>query len=84
MVPTPLWANFGLADHHFPSYSETVKIRFYIDPTTGAPHIYNHQVDETEVKDVLANSDEDRPGTKNSRVAIGRTEAGRVLRVIYA
>jgi hypothetical protein len=60
-----------------------VQIRFYIDPTTGVPHIYNHQVDETEVKDVLANSNEDRPGAKNSRVAVGRTEAGRILRVIY-
>jgi len=59
-----------------------VKIRFYIDPTTGLPHIYNHQVDETEVNDVLTNSDEDRPGTRNARVAIGRTEAGRILRVI--
>ena len=60
-----------------------MKIRFYIDPTTGLPHIYNHQVDETEVKDVLTNLNEDRPGTGNSRVAIGRTEAGRILRVIY-
>ena len=60
-----------------------MKIRFYIDPTTGLPHIYNHQVDETEVKDVLTNSDEDRPGARNSRVAIGHTEAGRILRVIY-
>ena len=60
-----------------------MKVRFYIDPTTDLPHIYNHQVDEAEVKDVLANSDEDRPGTKDSRVAIGRTAAGRILRVIY-
>jgi Domain of unknown function (DUF4258) len=60
-----------------------VKIRFYIDPTTGLPHIYNHDVDETEVKHVLANSDEDRPGTNRSRIAIGRTDAGRILRVIY-
>ena len=60
-----------------------MKIRFYIDPATGVPHIYNHQVDETEVIDVLSNSDEDRPGARTSRVAIGRTEAGRILRVIY-
>jgi len=60
-----------------------VKVRFYIDPTTDLPHIYNHQVDEAEVKGILANSDEDRPGTKDSRVAIGRTTAGRILRVIY-
>lgn len=54
----------------------TVEIRFYLDPTTGLPHIYNHDVDESEVEQVLANSDEDRPGASNSRVAIGRTDAG--------
>ena len=57
-----------------------MQIRFYLDPTTGLPHIYNHSVDEAEVEEVLANPDEDRPGTKNSRIAIGRTEAGRILR----
>jgi hypothetical protein len=30
-----------------------VKIRFYIDPETGLPHIYRHQVVEGEVEDVL-------------------------------
>jgi hypothetical protein len=60
-----------------------VQIRFYVDPTTGLPHVYNHDVNEAEVEQVLANPDEDRPGTKNSRVTIGRTENGRILRVIY-
>lgn len=60
-----------------------MKIRFYPDPITGLPHIYNHQVEKTEVEQALENSEEDRPGTGNSRVAIGRTEAGRILRVIY-
>ena len=46
-----------------------MKIRFYLDPTTGLPHIYDHDVDEAEVEQVLANSDEDRPGTANSRLA---------------
>jgi len=27
-----------------------VEIRFYIDPTTGQPHIYRHDVDEAEVE----------------------------------
>lgn len=60
-----------------------MKIRFYCDPTTGIPHIYNHDVDESEVEHVLVNSDEDRAGSGDSRVAIGRTDAGRILRVIY-
>jgi len=60
-----------------------VQIRFYLDPTTGLPHIYNHDVDEADVEQALANSDEDRPAAKTSRAAIGRTDAGRILRVIY-
>jgi len=72
-----------LAEFAWDSYSEGVKIRFYLDPTTGLPHIYNHNVDEAEVEQVLANPDEDRPGTRNSRIAIGHTDGGRILRVIY-
>ena len=30
-----------------------MKIRFYIDKETGLPHIYNHEVREDEVQDVL-------------------------------
>ena len=57
--------------------------RYYIDPRTGQPHIYNHAVDESEVEDVLVRPIEDRPGRDGSRVAIGQTHAGRFLRVIY-
>ena len=39
-----------------------MKIRFYIDPETGQPHIYNHGVREDEVEDVLGKPGEDRPG----------------------
>lgn len=48
-----------------------------------APHIDNHGVDEGEVADVLVNPGEDRAGRDGSRVAIGRTRAGRCVRVIY-
>jgi hypothetical protein len=58
-------------------------IRFYIDPQTDAPHIYEHGVSEKEVEEILVNSAEDRPGREGSRVALGRTSAGRFLRVIY-
>jgi len=75
--------SFELAERRFDSYSSLVKIRFYLDPTSGLPHIYNHDADETEVEQVLRNADEDRPGTGKSRVAIGRTESGRILRVVY-
>ena len=60
-----------------------MNIRFYIDSQTGLPHIYKHGVDEEEVEDVLRRPGEDRPGQDQSRVAIGRTGAGRHLRVIY-
>jgi len=40
-------------------------------------------VAEHEVEDVLRRPLEDRPGREGSRVAVGRTEAGRYVRVIY-
>lgn len=60
-----------------------MKIRFYIDPETGVPHIHRHGVREDEAEDVLANSGEDRPGKEGSRIAVGQTLGGRYLRVIY-
>jgi hypothetical protein len=60
-----------------------VRLRYYIDPATGQPHIYRHNVQKHEVEEVLAKPIEDRAGTEGSRVAIGQTEAGRYLRVIY-
>jgi len=59
-----------------------VNIRFYLDPD-GEPHIYGHGVTEDEVEEVLLRPGEDRPGRGGSRVAIGQTESGRYLRVIY-
>lgn len=60
-----------------------MKIRYYIDPETKEPHIYNYGVNEDEVEDVLRKSREDRPGREGSRVTIGQTQNGRYLRVIY-
>jgi hypothetical protein len=60
-----------------------VGARYYVDPVTDEPPIYNHAVNEDEVKDVLGRAIEDRPGREGSRVAIGQTRAGRFLRVIY-
>ena len=58
-------------------------LRFYLDPATGQPHLWNHDVTEEEVEEVLANPGEDRPGRDGSRVAIGQTTSGRYLRVVY-
>ncbi len=60
-----------------------MKIRYYIDPDTALPHIYKHNVDETEIEDVLRRPGEDRPGREGSRVATGLTRARRYVRVIY-
>jgi hypothetical protein len=58
-------------------------IRYFIDAETGFPHIHRHGVMEEDVEDVLRRPIEDRPGRESSRVAVGRTEAGRYLRIIY-
>ena len=60
-----------------------MRLRFHVDDRTGLPHIYGHDVSETEVGQVLANPGEDRPGAEGARIALGQTEAGHYLRVIY-
>ncbi len=49
-----------------------MQIRYYIDPETKQPHIYNHGVSEDEVEEVLRKPGEDRPGREGSRVSIGQ------------
>jgi hypothetical protein len=60
-----------------------MELRFYIDRETGEPHIHRHAVSEAEVEEVLARPIEDRAGAEDARVAIGQTQNGRYLRVIY-
>jgi hypothetical protein len=60
-----------------------MKIRYYLDPRSGQPHIEEHGITEMEVVDVLSRAGEDRPGRDDSRVAIGCTRDGRYLKVIY-
>ena len=60
-----------------------MRFRYYVDPATSEPHIYRHNVTENEVEEVLARPLEDRAGREESRIAIGQTDAGRYLRVIY-
>ena len=60
-----------------------MNIRYYLDPTTGQPHILEHGVNEDEVEDVLETPGEDRPGRDGSRIAVGQTRGGRYLRIIY-
>lgn len=60
-----------------------MQIRYFIDPTTELPHIYQHDVSELEVEAVLARPLQTLRGRRNSQVAIGQTEEGRYLKVIY-
>jgi hypothetical protein len=60
-----------------------MEVRYFCDPETGLPHIYNHGVTEAEVESILAHPDEDGPSSRGSRQAIGRAHSGRCLRVIY-
>jgi hypothetical protein len=64
-------------------YDYAMEIRFYVDPETGEPHIYRHNVSEEEVEDVLRRPGEDRLGDGGARIAVGQTETGRHLKVVY-
>jgi predicted secreted Zn-dependent protease len=60
-----------------------VRIRYYIDPATALPHIYDHEISEREVEAILERPLQDIRGREDSRIAIGKTEAGRYLKVVY-
>lgn len=60
-----------------------MRIRYFIDPATGLPHIYEHDISEREVEAILERPLQDIRGREDSRIAIGQTEEGRYLKVIY-
>jgi hypothetical protein len=60
-----------------------MELRFWIDPETDLPHIFEHGVTEEEVRQVLSRAGEEFPGSGGSRVRLGQTEAGRYLQVVY-
>jgi hypothetical protein len=59
------------------------EVRYYYEPGSHEPHIYAHGVTESEVEEALSRPIEDRPGREGARIAVGRTRAGRYLRVVY-
>jgi len=60
-----------------------MEIRFHVDPDTDEPHIYAHGIMEEEVRQVLRGPGEEIRGTHNSLIKLGRTYAGRYIKVIY-
>ena len=60
-----------------------MELRFWLDAETGLPHIDEHGVTEAEVQQILRRAGEEFPGTDESRIRLGQTEAGRYLQVVY-
>jgi hypothetical protein len=60
-----------------------MNVRFHTNPD-GEPHIHDHGVAEDEVLEALAWPLEQISGRDESTILIGRTAAGRVLKVIFA
>jgi hypothetical protein len=60
-----------------------MELRFWIDPKSGMPHIYDHGVTEEEVRQILSRPGLDFRGDGNSRTIMGQTSAGRYLKVVY-
>lgn len=58
-------------------------VRYYKDPETDLPHIYVHGVYESEVEDVPRGHGDDYAAGRGARMKIGRTQAGRLLQVIF-
>jgi hypothetical protein len=61
-----------------------MNIRFYLDPETGQPHIYEHGVTEDEVRQVLLKKGSVFQADRNSRMKFGQTATGRYLQVVYS
>jgi hypothetical protein len=58
-------------------------VRYYRNPITDLPHIYDHGVTQAEVEWILGRPGEDGPSSNGARQATGQTSGGRCLRVIY-
>jgi hypothetical protein len=60
-----------------------MELRFWTDPETGLPHIYEHGVTEEEVRQVMRRAGLVYPEKRNAKARLGQTEAGRYLKVVY-
>jgi hypothetical protein len=60
-----------------------MELRFWLDPENGMPHILGHGVTEDEVRQVFRRAGEEFAGRDQSRIRLGRTQAGRYLQVVY-
>jgi hypothetical protein len=58
-------------------------VRFHLDPETGEPHIYKHDVAESEALEILRTSTDRGPARDGALQAVGQTRRGRYLKVVY-
>ena len=61
-----------------------MNLKFFIDPATHELHIFNHGVTEEEASEIVMDPIEDQRSRNNTRIARGKTENGRFIRVVYA
>jgi len=70
MLGGQLEAWFHVGKLHIASYAIPVNVRFYIDPSSGLPHIYNHNLRfSTGIRedcDCFANSGRNREARENA------------------
>ena len=60
-----------------------MRLRFYIDPELGEPHFTRHEVAESEIRRVLERPQARYRGSRGALIAIGQTDEGRWLQVIF-
>ncbi len=60
-----------------------MELRFWNDPESGQPHIYQHGITEDEVRQVLLQPGVTLRGDRNSRTIMGQTAAGRCIKVVF-
>ena len=58
-------------------------MRLNLDPS-GDPHIWSHNISEKEVAEALVDPLESIRGRGASIISVGRTRAGRYIKVIYS
>ena len=60
-------------------FEAAMELRFYVDPETGEPHIYNHAVTEGEVRQVVGPRGHEEPravSCRHAAAAAGRGPCG--------
>jgi hypothetical protein len=60
-----------------------MEIQFYRDPESDLPHCLDHGVAEQEVMELFSNAPLRLQGRGDSYLALGQTDSGRYLKVIY-